>query len=229
VVGSGFVVLAQFLLFLLIGVGLYVVWQQGAMELPAEPSLRNDEVFGHFIVHHLPAGVIGVLIAAVLSAAMSTLSSSLNSSANAAVNDFYRPLRPGRDERHYLRVSKGMTTVWGAAQVGVALFAASALQRSVIDSVLAIAGFTTGMVLGLFLLGRMRRPVGSSAALAGLAAGFLTVLGVMLGTAIAWLWYAPIGTLMTLGVAILLDRAILANGPPTDRSPQPGLGRPGPA
>src|SRR5436190_8132164 len=44
---SGFLVLAQFLLFLLIGLGLYALWQQGVMEIPE--GTRNDAVFGLFI------------------------------------------------------------------------------------------------------------------------------------------------------------------------------------
>jgi SSS family transporter len=229
-VGSGFVVLAQFLLFLLIGVGLFVIWRQGALDLPAElvQEMRErksyDAVFGHYIVKYLPVGVVGLLIAAVLSAAMSTLSSSLNSSASAVVNDFYRPLRPGRGEGHYLLVSRGMTTLWGLAQMGVALFAAAALERSVIEMVLSIAGFTTGMILGLFLLGRMRKPVRSEAALVGLVAGFLTVLSVRLGTSVAWPWYAPIGTLVTVGVALVLGRTVFTHGSPSDGSPEPRVG-----
>jgi Na+/proline symporter len=222
-VGSGFVVLAQFLLFLLIGVGLFVIWQQGVMQLPDDVRNRPDEVFGYFIVNYLPTGVIGLLIAAVLSAAMSTLSSSLNSSSSAVVNDFYRPLRPGGDDRHYLRVSRAMTTFWGLAQIGVALVAAAALERSVIEMVLSIAGFTTGMILGLFLLGRMPRPVSSRAALTGLVCGFLVVLAVWLPSSgltasltwlpddyrtpiLAWPWFAPVGAGTTVLVALVADR-----------------------
>jgi len=223
-VGSGFLVLAQFLLFLLIGVGLFVVVRQGGLVLPDEVSGRSDEVFGYYIVHHLPTGVIGLLIAAVLSAAMSTLSSSLNSSASAVVNDFYRPARPDRTEAHYLGVSRAMTMVWGVAQMGVALFAAAALERSVIEMVLSIAGFTTGVVLGLFLLGMSRRPVPSEAAIGGLVAGFITVLAVRLGTPVAWPWYAPIGTLATVAVASVLGRVVFSHGSPSDRSPESRVG-----
>ena len=134
--------------------------------------------------------------------------------------------RSVQNERHYLLVSRGMTTLWGLAQMGVALFAAAALERSVIEMVLSIAGFTTGMILGLFLLGRMRKPVTSSAALVGLVVGFLTVLTVRLGTSVAWPWYAPIGTLVTVGVALALDRTVLSHGPPPDRVAEPGVGRP---
>ena len=223
-VGSGFVVLAQFLLFLLIGAGLFVIWQQGVLNLPADmvremkERKSYDAVFGYFIVHALPTGVVGLLIAAVLSAAMSTLSSSLNSSASAVVNDFYRPLWPGHEERHYLQVSRGMTSFWGVAQIGVALLAAAALKQSVVFAVLSIAGFTTGIILGLFLLGRMSRPVSSTAALCGLVVGFLTVLAAWLPSVgvkqywpealpvLAWPWYAPLGAVTTVAVALVVSR-----------------------
>jgi SSS family transporter len=206
---SGLVVFFQFLLFLLLGVGLYVLYSQGVLHLP--PATKNDEVFGFFIAHFLPRGLVGLVIAGVLAAAMSTLSSSLNSSAGAFMADFYRPLRPGRSESHYLAVSRGMTLAWGVARVTVALAALRwAGERSVIDQVLKVAGFTTGSILGLFLLGSRRGPVRSWAALAGLVAGFAAVFAVWLpslgtGPALAWPWYAPIGTVTTVAVALLLN------------------------
>jgi solute:Na+ symporter, SSS family len=216
---SAFVVLVQFLLFLLIGVGLYVLWQQRVLVLPE--GTPNDVVFGYFIVHSLPVGLVGLLIASVLASTMGTLSSSLNSSAGAFVGDFYRPLRPGLSEAHYLAVSRGMTLVWGLTRLAVALSAIRLLaDRSVIDSVLLIAGFTTGMILGLFLLARMPRPVGSGPALAGLVVGFLTVLTIWLRTSLAWPWYPLVGTLSTVAVALLFDRLGLFHGPSADRSAQ---------
>jgi SSS family transporter len=206
---SGFVVLLQFTLFLLIGVGLFVLVQTGQMSPPT--GTRNDEVFGYFIVHNLPAGLVGLVIAAVLAAAMSTLASSLNSSATATVTDFYEPLRPGRDEGHYLRVSRGMTVFWGLAQIVVGLVAVQfQRQRSVVNDVLAVAGFSTGMILGLFVLGSLRRRVPSWAALTGLVAGFVAVFAVWLPArfdyvSLAWPWYAPIGTTVTVVVALVVQ------------------------
>jgi SSS family transporter len=225
-VGSGFVVLAQFLLFLLIGAGLFVLWQQGL--LPMGADTRNDAVFGQFIVDDLPRGIVGLLVAAVLAASMGTLASSLSSGASAFVADFYRPLRPGRTEAHYLGVSRFMTSFWGLTRIAVALVGVSLLQdRSVVDAVLAVAGLTTGVILGLFLLGSLRRPVASRAALVGLAVGFTTVLAVCLLTRLSWPWYAPVGTLTTVGVALLVNLLRWAHGSPADRGPQPGLDGPG--
>jgi SSS family transporter len=225
---SGVVVLLQFLLFLLIGVGLYALNRAGILRVDA--GTRNDEVFGRFIVDFLPHGVIGVVVAGVLAAGMSTLSSSLNSAANASVTDFYRPLRPGRKEEHYLAVSRLMTLVWGLTRIAVALAALAWLgNRSVIDQVFTVAGFTTGMMLGLFVLGSLRRPVRPAAALAGLVAGFIVVGLVWLpvfrdGPLLAWPWYAPVGTVTTVAVALALNPWGGERGPPRDGGPEPGLG-----
>ncbi len=230
-VTSGFVVLLQFTMFLSIGVGLYVL-RQGGVFTPA-PGTKNDEVFGLFIVQYLPQGLVGLVIAAVLAAAMSTLSSSLNSSAGAFIADFYRPLRPSQTERHYLFVSRLMTSFWGAAQVAVALITLQLQsERSIVDQVLTVAGFTTGMILGLFALGSMRARVNSTAALTGLAVGFAAVLCAWLPStwgqaAVAWPWYAPIGTIVTTVVALIVDRLKYVYGSPADRSPQPRVDQPG--
>ncbi len=214
---SGFVVSAQFVLFLGLGVGMYLLARAG--EFSEAEGRRPDEVFGLFIVTKLPSGVVGVLVAAVLAAAMSTLSSSLNSSANAFVTDFYRPLRPGRPEREYVRLSRGMTAAWGVLQMAVAYLAfALGGGQSVVKQVLAVAGFTTGLLLGLFVLGSLRNPVSSRAALTGMVAGFVAVVlawlpGVLPAgwfgdtkpVVLAWPWYAPVGAGTTVVVGLLVN------------------------
>ncbi len=223
---SGFVVLLQFLLFLSIGAGLWVLHNQGILHLT---SGKNDEAFGAFIVNFLPHGIIGLVIAAVLAASMATLASSLNSSASAFVTDFYRPLRPRMEEGHYFNISRWMTLFWGITRVAVALFALRGLSdRSVIGPVLTVAGFTTGMILGLFLLGSLRRRVSSRAALAGLVVGFITVFFVWFpplwgDDRLAWPWYAPLGTITTVLVALVLNLLESQYGSPADRGAKPGL------
>jgi solute:Na+ symporter, SSS family len=206
---SGFVIFVQFLLFLGVGIGMYLLAQQGLFSEAA--GAKNDEVFSLFIINKLPTGVVGILVAAVLAAAMSTLSSSLNSSANAVVTDFYRPLRPNYPEGWYVLLSRVMTAVWGVAQMAVA-YAAYEIggNESVVNKVLAVAGATFGLVLGLFVLGSLRRPVASWAALAGMVCGFLAVLSVWLPTLfrppiLAWPWFAPLGAGTTVIVALVLS------------------------
>ncbi|CAN5888399.1 sodium:solute symporter [soil metagenome] len=214
---SGVVVLAQFALFLLIGVGLWVFYQEFPPVNAANPEviheLKADEEFTYFIVNYLPTGVLGLVVAAIFSAAMSTLSSSLNASASSTVNDLYRPLVPKASERHLLRLSRGLTLVWGLAQMGVA-YAAIGLQDNVVNNALAIASFVTGLLLGVFLLGILTQRVGQTAALIGLWAGLAAVSYAKFGPllpgwlypfdgALAWPWYALVGSTTVYAVGWL--------------------------
>ena len=177
---SGAVIFVQFLLFLLIGVMLYVFYTgQAANEIASftlNGKLQTDRIFPHFIVTHLPVGVVGLVMAAIFAAAMSTLASSLNSSAATAVGDFYIPMTGGeRGDAHYLTVSKVLTAVWGVVQITVAI-AAIRLSSRVVDEVLGIASFTNGVILGLFFLGTFTKRVGQTAAFVGIIAGASVML-----------------------------------------------------
>ena len=134
------------------------------------PTISSDETFTYFIVHYLPTGVLGLVIAAIFSAAMGTLAGSLNASASTIVNDLYRPFTGQNDERHLVRVSRAVTVVWGCVLSAVA-FGARRLEDNVVNNALAIASFVSGILLGLFLLGILTRRVGQSAALVGVLAG----------------------------------------------------------
>jgi SSS family transporter len=225
---SGVAIVLQFALFLLLGVGLFAAAQHGL--LPVTPETKGDEVFGLFIVTRLPKGLIGVLLAAVMASAMSSLSSSLNSSATAFVADFYRPLRPGRPESAYLVLSKVMTGVWGLTRIAVALAAAWLNSgESIVKQVLTVAAMTTGLILGLFLLGSLRRVVSSTAALAGLVTGALVVFGAWLPgnwrrePLLAWPWFAPLGASVTVVVAWLVEFAKGKYGSLGDGTAKPGV------
>ncbi len=201
---SGAVIFLQFVLFLIIGVMLFVYYTQHApgeiASFTLNGRLQTDRIFPYYIVRHLPPGIVGLVLAAIFAAAMSTLSSSLNSSAAAAVNDFYLPATAGRrPERHYLNVSRVLTAVFGGVQMVVAI-AAISLSSRVVDEVLGIASFTNGVILGVFLLGTFTTRVGQSAAFAGILGGAALMLAVKLGTAVSWQWYVLIGSVTTFAI-----------------------------
>ena len=203
---SGVVILAQFILFLLIGVMLFVFYSgAGAAEAGAfvvNGQLQADRIFPQFIVTHLPPGVVGLVVAAIFAAAMSTLSSSLNSSSAASIADFYVPFTHGRrGDAHYLRASKLMTVVWGMVQISVAL-AAIQISRSAVNEVLAIASFTNGVILGVFFLGTFTERVGEAAAFAGIAVGSAVMMTVWAVGGVSWQWYTLIGSLTTLAAGL---------------------------
>lgn len=208
---SGVVVFAQFVLFLLIGTMLFVFYQKAA-GLPPEVAAKADRVFPHFIVTQLPVGVIGLVVAAIFAAAMSTLSSSLNSLAATAVTDFYRPLfAPDKSDQHYLNASRLLTAAWGGVQIVVAMIVI-AMQGRGVDAVLAIASFTNGPVLGLFLLSTLTKRVGPTGALTGVIIGITSMAFVWWQLSISWQWYVLIGSTITF-VTGLFASLILESKP----------------
>ncbi|MBI2223100.1 MAG: sodium/solute symporter [Acidobacteria bacterium] len=214
---SGVAVFAQFALFLLIGAMLYVYYSgyapQEAAAFMREGRIQSDRIFPTFIVHHLPTGAVGLVLAAIFAAAMSTLSSSLNSSSAAALADFYIPATGGRrSDAHYLRVSRIATLVWGVLQIVVAI-AAISLSSRVVDEVLGIASFTNGIILGVFLLGTLTRRVGQTAAFAGILVGAGVMLWLKLFTAVSWQWYVLVGATTTFAVGVLASLTVPSAAP----------------
>jgi SSS family transporter len=198
---SGFIVFAQFILFLLIGVMLFVYYQQ--TPLPQALS-RNDEILPVFVVTSLSHGLAGFIVAAIVAAA---LSPSVNAMAATTVNDFYlRYVRPDADERQQMRVSRQATVVWGVVQLAVAL-GAQWMDRSVLDAGLAVLSYASGAVLGAFLLGTLLPSVGEREAFVGMLAGLVVMSVVWAWTPVAFTWYVFIGSLTTCLTAWLLTIA----------------------
>jgi SSS family solute:Na+ symporter len=197
IVLSGFIVFVQFILFLLIGVMLYVHYQQ--VPLP-QALTRNDQILPIFVVNELQNGLAGFIIAAIVAAA---LSPSLNAMAATTVSDFYLPyFNPKADQATQMRVSKQATVAWGVVQLLVAI-GAQFMNRSVLDAGLAVLSFASGSVLGAFLLGTLAPSVRERDTFAGMIAGLIVMTLVWWGTPIAFTWYVLIGAVTTCAVAFL--------------------------
>jgi Na+/proline symporter len=195
---SGILVLAQFVLFLLIGVMLFTYYQH--VPLPRALA-RSDELLPTFIVTALTHGAAGFIVAAIVAAA---LSPSINAMAATTVNDFYaKYYRPDADEKTLMRVSKQWTVIWGVVQIGVAI-AAQWMKRSVLDAGLAVLSYASGPVLGAFLIGTLFPTITETQAFAGMLVGLLVMTFVWGWTTVAFTWYVFIGATTTVVVAWLV-------------------------
>jgi solute:Na+ symporter, SSS family len=215
-VGSGLVVIAQFLLFLLVG---SAIW---AAHL-APDGLPADQIFPRFIVEQLPTGLAGLMVAGILAAAMSTISSSINALASSMTHDLYAGWTGRRDPAHLLSVGRIFSAVWGIGLIGGALFFeryAAGNDTPVVVLALSVASITYGALLGTYLLatrwprGRGRGVVGAGlvTALAMLVVVFARPLAAEPGLGwlqplarLAWPWYVPLGTLLAVGTGVLLS------------------------
>ena len=119
---------------------------------PLAETNDKDYVFIHFILHHLPKGLIGLLLAVIISAAMSSTASELNALATTTVIDLYQPNAKNPKENDDLKNFTKLTTlVWGIIAILVACFAP--LFENLIQLVNIIGSLFYGNILGIFLLG----------------------------------------------------------------------------
>jgi len=112
----------------------------------------KDYVFIYFILHYLPSGLIGLLLAVILSAAMSSSASGLTALASTTAIDIYkRNVTKEKSEKHFVNATKFFTLVWGLIAIGFACI--GTLFENLIQLVNIVGSIFYGTVLGVFLVG----------------------------------------------------------------------------
>src|SRR5215469_9055634 len=198
---SGFIVLFQFALFLLVGALLFVFAQHSPLLGRAD---RADSILPLFLVREVPPGLAGVLLASILAIAMSNASGSLNSLAASSVVDFARLRGKENDPAAFLRLSRQMTLVWGSVLIVFSLLPWSHL----LEAGLTVSSLPFGSLLGLFLLGTFDARANSTGSLIGMFGGLATVVLVLAFTNIAFTWYVLIGSCVTFLIGALASRVL---------------------
>ncbi len=205
VILSGIIDLPVVLVFLSCGILLFVFFQKNGIPMPE----KKLEIFPYFIIHYLPAGIRGLLIAALLATAMGSLSTALNALATTAARDWYRDVwNPKAHERQMLAAARWLTVGFAllliVVGVAVAWYVVHDANARIIPLALGIFGYTYGSLLGVFLLGMLTRKRGNDKGnIIAMVAGFLTIIYLEVGKnygfapEISFTWRVTIGTLVT--------------------------------
>jgi len=170
---------------------------------PGADTNDTNFIFLTFVVNILPAGLIGLILAAIFSASMSSTSAELNALASTTVVDIYkRMIKPEGTERHYVMVSKLSTIFWGFYAISFALFANR--MGSLIEAVNILGSLFYGTILGIFLIAFYFKKIGGSATFYSALAAELVVIGCFFFTDIPYLWYNVIGCVLLILLAHLV-------------------------
>ena len=183
---SGLIDIPVNMAFLFVGILIFVFYQ-----LHPDPHLptKNPEIFSYYILHQLPPGARGLLIAGVLATAMGSLSTALNALATSFTQDFWVPYwGKGADQRRVVSAVRWSTVVFALLLAAVGTATATVVVYSpharIIPIVLGIFGYTYGSLLGIFLLGLTTKHRGTERGnLIAMLAGFV---GVAIWSGLPW-------------------------------------------
>ena len=172
-----------------------------------------QQVVPHFVTHVLPTGVAGLVIAGLFAATMSSMSAGFNSLSTATIVDFFLRFRRGREgtDASNLLAARLGTLAWGVGCSITALY----LNKlgDVIEIMGKINGFLSGPLIGMFLLGVLTRRANAVGVLTGAIVG-TAVTWWASTTGISWLWYGPVGCVVTLVAGALAS--LVRPAPPAE-------------
>lgn len=171
---------------------------------PKAETNDKDYVFINFIIHNLPKGVIGLLLAVIFSAAMSSTAAELNALATTSVIDIYkRSIQPGRSSNHYLLASKTATLLWGLIAILFATF--GTLFENLIQLVNIIGSIFYGTILGIFLVAFYIRHIQANAVFIAALIAESIVIYLYFTADIGFLWFNVIGCGLVIIFGLLLQ------------------------
>ena len=162
---SGFADIPIVLAFLAVGILLWVYYQ-----ISPDPSLptAHNEIFAHYIVHEMPAGIRGLIVAGVFATMMGSTSAALNALATSFIRDFYQPyFNKTSTDAQSIRAARIATLVFAGLMIVVATGAAYAVLETnitIIPLALGVLGYGYGSLLGIFLLGVLTKSRGNDIA-----------------------------------------------------------------
>lgn len=183
--GSACLYVPVTLLFTIIGTLLWM-YNHATGAVPA--GMKAAEVFPWFIMHRLPTGVSGLLVAAIIAAAMSTVAATLNSGSTVLLEDYWKRFCPSRaGERADIVFLRTMTVLLAFVSIGIALSVVwiwGKDNKTVLGMWYVMQGVLSGGMLGLFLIGAFSKRTRSWHAFIATVCGFLVLAWITFGQSI---------------------------------------------
>jgi SSS family transporter len=170
----------------------------------------TNYIFLYFVVHHLPKGLIGLLIAVIFLAAWGSIAAALNSLASSTVIDLYKRMWvTDKSDLHYYKASKWITLFWGLFCIATAMFASK--LGSLIEAVNILGSLFYGTMLGIFVVAFYLKHIQSKAVFYAAVLAELGVISIYIADIVSFLWLNVIGCLLVMLFASIIQ--LIANKP----------------
>jgi Na+/proline symporter len=169
---------------------------------PQANASDTNYIFLNFVIHFLPIGVVGLVLAAIFAASMSSTAAELNALASTSFVDVQKRIF-GRGGGGEVRASRFLTVLWGAFAIAFAEYASR--LGSLIEAVNILGSLVYGTILGIFMVAFLFRRVGGNAVFTAAVLAEIAVVCCFLFTGISFLWYNVIGCVLVAVLSLLLQ------------------------
>jgi len=195
---SVLMVIPVMLLFLIIGLLLYIFYQQPDLMLndSAVQAIQTFDgekvtIFMSYILNEIPSGVRGLVTIGIIAAALSTLNSGLSSMSSVIVQDIYRPYLESKETRnskgknvvradsHYVTVGKVVMVIVAIALASMSVLSFYWQQYSdmpLLTFALSVMLFSYSGLLGVYFTALFTDRGSEKSVLAALIVGFVATL-----------------------------------------------------
>ena len=207
----------------IIGPPLFILPAMAARTLMPElntPPNSPQYTYAALSLRYLPAGLMGLMIAAMFSATMSTLSGDYNVMASVITQDIYRRLFDKEaSQRRLVVVGRLATLLVGTLTIAIGVSLIATARKGLFEVMVTVFGLFVGPMLIPMLLGLLVRRVTWRGAAAGIAAGFVSGFSLFLYKALVlsnrpgidtnWLRYDYEAIAIVTNFAVTLSAIIL--------------------
>ena len=164
-----------------VGPPLFILPAMAARSLMPElmtPPNSPQYTYAALSLKFLPAGLMGLMIAAMFSATMSTLSGDYNVMASVVTEDIYRRLFDKEaSQKRLVLVGRIATLFIGVATIAIGVSLIASARKGLFEVMVTVFGLFVGPMLIPMLAGLVSRKVTYRGAAAGIGAGLVSGLG----------------------------------------------------
>lgn len=195
---AGFLKLLPVFVFIIPGVICFALAKSG--KVPAFEGMINTDgtpvegafqaAFPQMVIHVLPTGVRGIVVAGLLAALMSSLAGVFNASSTLFTMDIYQKYKPNASQSQLVWMGRMATFV--CVLIGIAWIPVIKNSRGLYDYLQGVQGYLAPPIFVVFFLGVFWKRLNAAGCLWGLLAGFLLGLfRLVVDTAQTFGWVQP--------------------------------------
>lgn len=164
-IAAGYFKLLPVFMFLIPGMIASALAAQGEFDLS-----NTDSAFANMVKDILPAGVKGIVTIGFICALVASLAAFFNSCATLFTEDFYKPMKRGKSEAHYVLVGRIATVV--VVLLGLAWMPVMMSMDTLYNYLQNIQSLLAPAMVAVFTLGIFSKKITPLAGQCGLIGGF---------------------------------------------------------